>query len=133
MEALRPYTRGTGHSDMNGEGLPAAITELCRRVTFYREPAGMEYAGEVVQSPTLTLAINGGDCDDIATLAATCGKVFGCNAAIGWYATGSGANAHIVAAIESGWYRPTGTWTVIDPQNQKEPASALAGAHWLGV
>ena len=130
MEALRPYTRGTGHKDMNGEHLPEAIAKLCSAITFYREPAGEQYAGEVVQSPTLTLAINGGDCDDIAVVAATCGAVFGCEAAIGFYETAPGS-AHIVAAICGGWYYSTG-WTVIDPQNKK-PGDALQRATWLGV
>ena len=134
IEALRPYRRGMGHEDMNGDTLASSIHQLVRGITFYREPAGEAFAGEVVQSPTLTLAINGGDCDDLAVVAATAAAVFGCDAAIGWYDIDPQAKqAHIVAAIRPGWYRP-GEWIVIDAQ-QKEPTdpSSLSGASWLRV
>ena len=48
MEALRPYTRGTGHSDMNGDRIAKAIFKMVQALTFYREPAGEMYPGEVV-------------------------------------------------------------------------------------
>jgi hypothetical protein len=134
IESLRPYRRGQGHEDMNGDELARPIHQMVRAITFYREPAGDEYAGEVVQSPTLTLAINGGDCDDLAVVAATAAAVFGCEAAIGWYDTDpAGRQAHIVAAIRPGWYRP-GDWVVIDAQ-KKEPTDpkTLAGVSWLRV
>ena len=132
IEALRPFTRGTGHSDMNGDGIARPIFEMVKRITFYREPAGEQYAGEVVQSPTLTLELNGGDCDDIAVLVATAAAVFGCEAAIGWYSTDPAKNmAHIVAAIRPGWYSP-GDWVVIDPQ-QKNPTAPPNGARWVRV
>lgn len=132
MDALRPYTRGTGHKDMNGDQLASAIFRLVQSVTFYREPAGPQYPGEVIQSPALTLSLNGGDCDDIAVLAATAACIFGCEAAIGWYPTDpSGRQAHIVAAIRPGWYTP-GDWVVIDPQ-QKKPARPVEGTRWQRV
>ena len=134
IEALRPYTRGTGHNDLNGEKIAEAIQQLCRAITFYREPAGQEYPGEVVQSPTVTLAINGGDCDDIAVVAATAAKVFGCEAAIGWTEEPGGGNfAHIVAAIRPGWYQPKERWIVIDAQKEKPASADRLSAHWLGV
>ena len=134
LEALRPYRRGVGHSDLNGDTIARDIQAMVSAISFYREPAGEQYPGEVVQSPTLTLAINGGDCDDVAVVAATAGAVLGCETAIGWYATDpAGKQAHIVAAIRPGWYRP-GSWVVIDPQ-KKEPGTPeqLKGASWLRV
>jgi transglutaminase-like putative cysteine protease len=74
---------------MNGDTIAEAIHAMARQITFYREPAGEGYPGEVIQSPTLTLALNGGDCDDIATVVATAAAVLGCEAAIGWYPTSS--------------------------------------------
>ena len=134
MRALKPYNRGTGHGDLNGEGLPQAILELCKSITFYREPAGHEFPGEVVQSPTLTLEVRGGDCDDVAVLAATAGAVMGCEAMIGQYPTSEdGSSAHIVAAIRPGWYAPAQGWIVIDPQNQTPTGAAVNGARWRRV
>jgi hypothetical protein len=139
MRALKPYNRGTGHSDLNGDGLPQAILELCKSITFYREPAGATasgapYPGEVVQSPTLTIEVRGGDCDDVAVLAATAGAVMGCEAAIGCYPTSSdGTMAHIVAAIRPGWYAPSDAWVIIDPQNQTPTGAPVEGARWSRV
>ena len=135
LESLRPYRRGIGHDDMNGDTIAQSIHAMSRAITFYREPAGEEYPGEVVQSPTLTLALNGGDCDDVAVVAATAARVLGCEAAIGWYSmTPDGKQAHIVAAIRPGWYQPADDWIVIDAQKEK-PVSprVLSGAHWLRV
>ena len=132
IDALRPYRRGLGHDDMNGDTLADSIYRMVRRITFYREPAGPEYPGEVVQSPAVTLTLNGGDCDDIAVVVATAARIFGCEAMIGWYPTSpSGNQAHIVAAIRPGWYKP-GEWVVIDPQ-QKKPASPVQGTRWQRV
>ena len=134
LEALRPYRRGVGHSDMNGNTIARSIQAMVRGITFYREPAGPEYPGEVIQSPALTIALNGGDCDDLAVVAATAGAVLGCSAAIGWYPTDpQGKTAHIVAAIQDGWYNP-GSWSVIDAQ-KTEPTNPdlLTEARWLRV
>jgi len=133
IEALRPYRRDIGHSDMNGDTLADSIYQLAKSITFYREPAGPNYPGEVVQSPSLTLLLNGGDCDDIAVLVATAARVFGCDAAIGWYPTSKdGTQAHIVAAIRPGWYNARDEWVVIDPQQEK-PASPHTGTRWQRV
>jgi hypothetical protein len=134
LEALRPYTRGTGHSDMNGDQIATAIHAMVRGITFYREPAGAAYPGEVIQSPTLTIELNGGDCDDLAVVAATAASVLGCEAAIGWYPTSSdGRQAHIVAAIRPGWYQGR-QWVVIDAQQKKPTDSAtVSGVRWLRV
>ena len=134
LEALRPYRRKMGHSDMNGDTITRSIHQMVRGITFYREPAGPEYPGEVVQAPALTIALNGGDCDDLAVVAATAGAVLGCETAIGWYSTDpAGNNAHIVAAVRDGWYSP-GSWRVIDAQ-RTEPTNPdkLRGARWLRV
>ncbi len=135
LEALRPYRRGVGHGDLNGDTIAQSIHAMARAISFYREPAGEEYPGEIVQSPTLTLSLNGGDCDDVAVVAATAARVLGCEAAIGWYSvTPDGAQAHIVAAILPGWYQPSQAWVVIDAQKE-EPASpsTITGANWLRV
>ena len=134
IEALRPYRRGVGHDDMNGNTIARSIHQMVRDITFYREPAGPEYPGEVVQAPALTIAINGGDCDDLAVVAATAGAVLGCEVAVGWYSTDpEGNTAHIVAAVRDGWYHP-GSWSVIDAQ-KKEPTNPdnLREASWLRV
>tara|TARA_R110000824_G_scaffold17503_3_gene70916 strand:- start:684 stop:1193 length:510 start_codon:yes stop_codon:yes gene_type:complete len=134
LAALRPYTRGIGHTDLNGDQIAESIQRMVQAITFYREPAGEGLPGEVIQSPTLTLELNGGDCDDIAVLAATAAAVLGCKAAIGWYSTSSdGSQAHIVAGVQPGWYQ-SGQWVIIDAQKEKPThPESLTGARWLRV
>lgn len=136
LESLKPYMEGTGHSDMNGMRMPAVLHKWARNgFTFVREPAGPQFAGEVVQSLPLTLRTRAGDCDDLATLVATAAATLGLETAIGAIFTNpQGTNAHIVAAVREGWYSPKGRWWVVDPQAKKpaDPAE-YNGIRWLRV
>lgn len=128
MKILKPYMH-SGHGDINGEELVFALHNMARSRTFYREPAGEKYAGEVVTTPEIAYSL-GGDCDDMAVLIGTGAAVFGCEVAIGRTMDTKG-NAHIVAAVRPGWYIED-DWVVIDPQKEN-PTEPSIGSRWVGV
>jgi transglutaminase-like putative cysteine protease len=101
---------------------------------FVREPAGEEFAGEVVLSPCITIQLNAGDCDDFATLLASVLKSIGVRCCIGWMSTGP-ASAHILFCCQNGWYSdPESPFYIVDP-NLKNPVntSSVKGIHWAEV
>tara|TARA_R110000824_G_scaffold13972_1_gene60060 strand:+ start:34 stop:552 length:519 start_codon:yes stop_codon:yes gene_type:complete len=130
LESLRPYMRGMNHADLNGDQYARALWDWSRSFAFVREPAGDAYAGEIVQSPILTIRLRAGDCDCMAALIAAAAGMVGMPVMIGYVGQGEGF-AHILAAIRPGYYHH-GEWLVIDPQSKggPKPAAAFPGAVW---
>jgi len=130
IEALEPYAPPM--REFSGRWIPAAIQSWARTLTFYREPAGADAPGELVASLPLTVALGGGDCDDLATAQATIALTLGLRARIGYLWTAPDyAAAHIVCAVSPDWAGSPG-WLIADPE-VAEPADpgAWPGIRWF--
>jgi len=101
---------------------------------FVREPAGEEYAGEVILSPCITIQLNAGDCDDFAAMMAAVMKSIGVACRVGWMSTGP-ASAHILFCMQNGWYDDLASPFYIVDANLKSPMNAanLRDVHWADV
>ena len=106
--------------DNLGAWIPDALHAWTQTIAHTREPAGPGAAGEIVQSPPLTVALRSGDCDDIAAAVATFGAAYGHRISVGWYTTGPGF-AHVIAAISADSYRPQAALLAIDPDQRIGP------------
>jgi hypothetical protein len=115
-----------------GAWVPAAIQSWARTLTFYREPATADAPGEVVSSFPLTVALGGGDCDDLVTAQATIALTLGLRARVGYLWTAPGyAAAHILCAVSPDWNGSPG-WVLVDPE-LREPTDTqeIPGVRWL--
>lgn len=135
LSFLMPWASAQSKNGEQGEwSLDAAQNYALHGWSFVREPAGEEYAGEIVLSPCISIQFNAGDCDDFAALIASVMKSMGVNCRIGWLPTGP-ASAHILVACQRGWYAdPVAPYYVVDP-NLKSPVDSaqIKGVHWAEV
>jgi len=117
----------------SGSWVPFALWSWARSLTFFREPAGKGLAGEVIQSLPITVAVGGGDCDDIATALGTMAGALGFPVAIGRLVTRPGF-AHVFCGVGRTWFDESLSWA-LDPEIQEGPvpAGSRVGTRWFHV
>jgi hypothetical protein len=115
---LAPFTQEPRENV--GSWVPRALHEWTQTISHTREPAGDGAAGEIVQSPPLTVALGSGDCDDIAAAVGTFAAAYGHKVWIGYTRPGPGF-AHVIAAISTDSYRPSAPMVAIDPDQRIGP------------
>ena len=115
QRAIAPYVPTT--TDLDGRWYLNALGRWCASVAYMREPARY---GEIVSAPWRVVAYRVGDCDDLATAAATFAAIAGLPAAVAVYDTAPGF-AHMVALAGGSW-RETGKAPTPRPDPTPSPA-----------
>ena len=80
----------------------------------------------------MTVALGGGDCDDLVTAQATIALTLGLRARVGYLWTAPGyASAHVLCSVSPDWEGSPG-WLIIDPEvRQPTDTRELPGVRWL--
>ena len=118
--------------EFSGAWVPWALQDWARSLVFYREPPHEGLPGEILQSFRVTVAVGGGDCDDVVIAQGTMAAILGFRVAVGRIWLGP-AQAHIVCAVSPDWVGTPGL-AVIDPELEHPTlARGFPSARWVLV